>query len=145
MRFVLVALVLGLSLAGTAQAAEKFIDLSVCMDPCCTFTCMTIDLECCGYCCEVNPMTVEFMGRDGNVLGTAVIEDYCGGCADESYAQFDNAIDSGEVCFIRLTSDFDDCCIADWAAIKVFCDDPCDCGKWKTAWKGDLRCWTTVK
>jgi len=146
MRFVLVALVLGLSLAGTAQAAEKYIDVYPCMDPCCTFSSICIDVECCGMCCDVHPMTVQFMGADGNVLGTAVVDDdWCNGCSDQSYADLDNEVNSGDVCFIRLSSDFDDCCTADWAAIKVLCKDPCTCGKWMKAWKGDLWCWSPME
>jgi hypothetical protein len=145
MRFVLVALVLGLSLAGTAQAAEEYIDLYPCMDPCCMFSSICVDIECCGWCCETAPMTIQFMDADGNVLGSGVIEDYCNGCYDEHWAELDAEVNSMDVCSIRLITEFDECCMADWASIKVFCDDPCDCGKWKMAWKGDLWCWMPME
>lgn len=147
MRFVLVALVLGLSLAGAAQAAEEYVDVYPCMDPCCMFSSICVDIECCGWTCSTNPMTVQFLDYDGNVLATGVIEDdWCGGCADQHYADLDNEVNSADVCTIRFMTDMgDECYSPDWAAVKVLCDDPCDCGDWKMAWKGDLWCWMPVE
>ncbi|HES57979.1 MAG TPA: hypothetical protein ENO21_00955, partial [Firmicutes bacterium] len=130
MRLILPTVVIIICLAGSAQA-EEYVDLYPAMDVCCMFSAVCIDLEYCGVCTENHPVTVQFLDVDGEVLGSTTITDNrCSGGADQLYADLDTAVDSVEVCSVRLITEADECCMAEWAAIKVLCQDPCDCDKW---------------
>ncbi len=128
--------------AGIANAGTEVAMLDLCNPGCCEFTCITVDVECCGWCADTAPLKVEFLGRDGAVLGMTMIEDqWCDGCVDVHFAQLDAPVELSDVCTIKVTAEMDDCCYIEWMAIKVLCQEPCCKSSWRTAWKGDIWWW----
>jgi len=145
MRSLFLAVALATIMATTAFAAQESVELYVCNPGCCEFTCVLVDVECCGWCNDTAPLTVEFLGTDGVVLGTAIIDDqWCNGCSDEHFATLDGPVASQDVCKIRVTKTIDDCCSIEWMSIKAMCDMGCCRSKWTKLWKGNPYCWTPV-
>jgi len=140
---VVLVLALGIGFATSAFAAEEMV-VYPCMKPCCEFTCLELDTDC-DCCCDANePLTVEFLDYEENVLGTGVFDaGWCGPCGPY-FTKLDKAVNSGDVCMIRFVKADEDCSCF-WLSLKVLCEDPCTCGKWRMAWKGDVWCWTPVK
>jgi hypothetical protein len=128
--------------AGAAFAEET--TTLYCIDTpwCCSFTCVMVDIDCKCYCPSNGPLTVEFLGRDGAVLGSFEVPNYCCLC-DEYYATLDTAVNAQDVCSIRLRKP-DEACECFWMALKVLCGDPCCRGKWYKVFKGDVWCWQPV-
>lgn len=136
-------IVLGLGIATAASAAEEMV-VYPCLDACCDFTCLVLDTDCDCWCDAKEPLTVEFLDCEKNVLGTGVFEaGWCGSCGP-FYATLDKAVSTNDVYSIRFIKGDEDCSCF-WLSLKIFCDDECSCGKWKMAWKGDVWCWTPVK
>ena len=139
-KLVFIAVVLAALAATQAWAAEEYIDIYPCMPGCCTFDCVSLDLEC-SWCCDSSGMlTVEFLDMQQNVLGSAQVRNWCCG---EVIGRLDNPVNAWDVCTIRLRKDAGSCCVC-WASIRVLCGDPCCCAKWKKVFKGDLWCWQPV-
>ena len=129
-------------LATTAFAAQESVELNVCNLGCCEFTCIIIDVECCGWCNDSNPLTVEFLGFDGEVLGSATIDaQWCNGCYNGHFATLDTPVATQDICKIRVTKTADDCCAITWMSIKGLCELPCCKSKWTMLWKGDSFWW----
>lgn len=128
--------------AGSAFAEETTTLYCIEMPWCCEFSCVVVDIDCKCYCPSNGPLTVEFLGRDGAVLGSFEVPNYCCLC-DEYYATLGNTVNSADVCSIRLRKP-DEACDCFWMSIKVLCADPCCCGKWKKVFKGDVWCWQPV-
>ena len=136
-------LMLGIFVASAAQAAEEFV-VYPCMPWCCEFDCVMLDTDCDCCCPAHEPLTVEFIGMEDEVLGTAVFDKWCDPC-DPYTAKLDKKVMSNDVCRIRFIKADEDCACF-WLSLKVLCEDPCNCcGKWKMAWKGDTWCWSPVK
>lgn len=129
--------------AGAAWADEQTILYCVDMPYCCEFSCIMADFEC-DYCCpSESPLRVEFLDRTKAVLGTAEFgPGWCYYC-DEMVAHLDTAVNSSAVCYVRLIKADSDCSCF-WMSLRVFCDDPCSCGKWYLVYKGDVWCWEKV-
>jgi len=132
-----------LTFAGAAMAEETTSLYCICMPYCCEFDCVMVDIDC-KCCCPSNaPLTIEFLGRDGVVLGTAVVPNYCCLC-DEYQVRTNQKVNAGEVCSIRLRK-ADNACDCIWLSLRVYCSDPCSCcGKWHKVFKGDVWCWQPV-
>lgn len=140
-RMIVLALLAMLTLGTAAWAGEQIELNCVNMPGCCTFSCVRIDVECCGCYGASGLLMAEFLDRGGNVLGTATFDgDWC---RCETTATLDTPVNSGDVCSIRLVKE-DDSVIVTWASLRVYCDDSCRCGKWYMAWKGDLWCWEPI-
>lgn len=133
--------VVALLFAGQALAADEYTVVYPCIDYCCTFECVSIDPDCTWCCSTDNPLHVEFLDYEDNVLGTAVFTgDWCCG---QSTAMTDQPVNSQDICKIRVSKSADDCSIC-WMSIRAFCDERCSCGKWRMLWKGDVWCWEMV-
>lgn len=135
---VTVLIVLAVTWAGAAAAEEATTLSCVNMPWCCEFSCVVVDIDCNCYCPDDSPLKVEFLGRDGEVLGWFEVPGYCFLC-DEYYATMDAAVKADDVCSIRLRKP-DGACDCLWMSLKVYCGDDC-CGKWYTVWKGDVWYW----
>jgi hypothetical protein len=137
----LFAVVAVLLWGGSALAGERIELNCIDMPWCCTFTCVMIDVDCCGYGCPTGPLMAEFLNGTGEVLGTATFTGNW--CDDESFGQTDKPVEAAQVCSIRLVKPDDDCIPVTWASLKVYCGDNC-CGKWYKVFKGDLWCWQPI-
>jgi hypothetical protein len=127
---------------GTSAFAAEQIELDcINMPGCCTFSCVMIDLDCCGCECGSGSLWAEFLDREGTVLGTASFDGHW--CNRETYGQLDVPVDADAVCSIRLVKE-DDSVVVTWGSLRILCEDNCSCGKWKKVWKGDLWCWERV-
>jgi hypothetical protein len=138
MRLAITSIVLTVVLSlGIALAAEQATLDCLKAPGCCEFTCITLDLTCCGCGQAAAPLTVEFLGCKADVLGTATVTgDWCCGL---STATTDKPVNTNDVYSIRLTNG-DDNTVITWAAIWVNCQT-CGCGKLKKIFKGDIYCW----
>jgi len=134
--------VLAMLWAGTALAEETTTLYCINMPWCCEFTCVMVDIDCKCYCPSNGPLGVEFLGRDGAVLGSFEVPNYCCLC-DEYIATMGTAVNAADVCSIRLTKP-DEACECFWMSLKVFCGDRCCGGKWHKVFKGDVWCWQPV-
>lgn len=137
---VLIAVVV-ITWAGLAQAEEMTTLYCIDMPWCCEFSCVMVDIDCKCYCPTNDPMWVEFLSRDGAVLGSFEVPNYCCLC-DEYTAMVSPAVNASDVCSIRLRKP-DNACDCLWMSLRVYCGDGC-CGKWKKVFKGDVWCWQPV-
>lgn len=139
MRLALTTFVVAVALSlGVALAAQTTTLDCIKMPACCEFNCVMMDAVYCG--CTTGPITVEFLGCDGAVLGTAMLNK--ADCDEYFTGSTDKTVNSNDVYSIRLTNENDESTIT-WAAIWVNCM-VCDCGKWKKVFKGDIWCWQPV-
>lgn len=136
---IIVTLLLGMFWAGTARAGEQT-TLWVSTHGWCNISSISLDLECCGWCDTSEPVTVELLDYNGEVLGTAVIANWC--CDWELTASLDNPVNASQVCSVRISKASDQCCYITWLSVKGFCGDWC-CGKWRRLAKGKVCFWPT--
>lgn len=108
---------------------------------CCEFSCVMVDIDCKCYCPTNDPLWVDFLGRDGAVLGSFEVPNYCWQCYEYT-AMLDKAVNASDVCSIRLRKP-DNACDCIWMSLKVYCGDGCS-GKWYKVFKGDVWCWQPV-
>lgn len=125
----------------SAWAGERITLDCIDMPGCCTFTCVMIDVKCCGGGYGSGPLLAEFLSPQGAVLGTATFTGNW--CCGETYGQTDKPVNSNEVCSIRLVKPQDDCTTITWASLRVLCGDECH-SKWHKVFKGNLWCWETI-
>ncbi len=145
MRNLFLAVAFATLMVTSAFADQESVTLDICEPGCCEFTCVLVDVECCGYCDDNGSLTVEFLAADGGVLGTAVIdEQWCNGCTDEHFATLDAPVASQDIVGIRVTKDVSDCCFINWMSVKGMCELDCNKSKWNMLWKGDVWWWEAV-